>query len=148
MKAIAVMSAVLVAGVAFGQDPVKVESTDGGAMVGVDMLSKPSETVQFVKANWGKLLLGTGAAIGAVYVIDKYVEKNEGSGGKKKKKLQVAPAPVDGLGIATFGSNSPVYIETMADNVSVETHGDNSPITIKEPPLPEVPEAQGEDGGK
>jgi len=63
---IAILAAVLMAGVAFAQEPVKAESNNGATTVGVDVLSKPSKTVEFIKNNWGKLLLGTGAAVTAV----------------------------------------------------------------------------------
>ena len=133
MKTLAIMAALAITAAAYGQDPVKVENVNGATTASVDLLSKPSDTWAFVKSNWKTLALGTGAAIGAVYVIDKYVEKNEGSGKKAVKKPAATPAaepepepePTPGGTVQNTdegGSNTDI-------DIHIET-GDNSPVTI------------------
>ena len=63
-----IMVAVMVAGVTYGQDAVKVEPTSGGAIVAVDIAGGPGRTArawQAVKNNKWKII-GTAAGVIAV----------------------------------------------------------------------------------
>jgi hypothetical protein len=89
-----VMAAVLVAGVACGQDPVKVENSNGATTIAVDVLSKPSATWKFFKNNWGKLALGAGTII----AVDRVADNNDWlwyEGNKKPKAAKEPAAPVE-----------------------------------------------------
>jgi len=137
-----IMLAMMAAGVACAQEAVRVEPTDGGAMVGVDIAGGPgrmSRAWSAVKTHKWKII-GTAAA---VIAVDRVAANNDWlwyERDDKPKPKPTPPAPVEGLGIATFGNDSPVYIETQAGNISVQTHGNNSPIVVKEPPPVEVEE--------
>ncbi len=93
-----IMTAVLVTGVAFGQDAVKVEPTSGGAIVAVDMAGGPgriSRAWQAVKNNKWKII-GTAAAVVAV---DRVADNNDWlwyEGNRKAKAAAKEPAaPVE-----------------------------------------------------
>jgi hypothetical protein len=71
-----IMAAVVVAGVALGQDAVKVEPTSGGAIVAVDIAGGPGRTArawQAVKNNKWKII-GTAAGLIAV---DRVADNND-----------------------------------------------------------------------
>jgi len=90
-----IMGVVLVAGVAFGQDPVKVENNNGATTIAVDVLSKPAATWKFLKNNWGKLAIGAGTII----AVDRVADNNDWlwyEGNRKAKAAAKEPAaPVD-----------------------------------------------------
>lgn len=130
MKAM-ILAAVLVAGVAFGQDdnvPVSVTPTDGGAMVGVDLMAgKNAEgkrekswgaaVVDGVKNNYGKILGGVAAGALTVYLIDESQDD-----GKKKSKASkeppVKPDPTTGSSqTATAGGNSEQNSQTAGRDI-------------------------------
>lgn len=125
-----IIAAVLVAGVAFAQDPVAVIPTDGGAIGAVDVLSKPSATKTFLKNNWGKLLLGTGAAVTAVYLIEDSQDDD-----KPKAKASDKPAPAqptaqpNGTSTSAGGDATVIVNNYNAD--------DGGTITINNPPSKE-----------
>jgi len=154
----------LLAGTAYAQEDFVVEPTDSGigALFGIDLLGeakwealkdaswyrKPDTALRAyvigpAVRNPAKTLAGIGAAIVAVRAAEgKLDEDLKGlweelglrDGKSEPAPKPTAPEPVEGFGVATFGDDSPVYIETYSGNVSVETHGNNSPIIIKEPP--------------
>jgi hypothetical protein len=71
-----IMVAVMVAGVTYGQDAVKVEPTSGGAIVAVDIAGGPGRTArawQAVKNNKWKII-GTAAGLIAV---DRVADNND-----------------------------------------------------------------------
>jgi len=161
---------IILAGLAFGQAEVVVAPVQNGtgATLAVDLLgagkwkalsnarwyrkvdvAAAEYVVKPIARNPGKTLLAAAGTLVAVRAADGKLDDDlkglwESLGlrdeGKPRREPEIAPEPVEGLGIATFGNDSPVYIETYADNISVETHGDNSPIVIKEPPPLEIEE--------
>ena len=146
MRTLVLMAAVMITAAAYGQDAVTVEPTDGGAMVGVDLLAGTNAegereqgwaaaVWESAKDNKFKVIAGAVAAAVAVELIaeknDYLWHKDDAPKSAKKpvadKDPTAAPETKPQPGGTTQttdegGSNTDI-------DININT-GDNSPVTI------------------
>jgi len=106
----AILAAVMVAGLAMGQDTVQGE-------VGVDLLAVREDggVVRHLKANWGKYLVGIVTAV----AVDRVAAHNDELWYRRDDDKKTLPPP----------SNTAVNDNDFAD-VNIVA-GDHSPVTVR-----------------
>lgn len=124
-----IMAAVLVAGVAFAQEPIPVEAeyVDGGLLIKTDLFAgKNAEgkreqswgaaVIEGVKNNYGKILGGVAAGALTVYLIEENQDDKKKT--KASKEPAVKPDPTTGSAqTATAGGNSEQNSQTAGRDI-------------------------------